>query len=308
MSAAVEIAPIRPWHIPAVTRMVFANMVGVDVDFTQLTGTPLRRGLSYLIVPFYLLTAGRGFLGRRQGETAGCAYFHLRQLSGFVFNVSVNASHRRQGVATELMHHLQQQIRSAGRRWVALHVDRDNVPAQSLYQQLGYRPYHPTFLRASSVAVLGKNSGGRTLETLPRRAGSQHFLRHLHRERETGDPWAAAVVEADYGDTLPSGGHFYAVRHEGKEVGSLWLGDAGNTRQAMLALEPLWWDRTELYEAIHRGIVAADGGVDRGGAVELYLGSSAHQEATLSFWQHLGFGARRRARILMLRSLENGSG
>ena len=114
MSAAVQIEPIRLRHIPAVTRMVYANMIGVDVDFTRLTGTPWRRAFSYLVVPLYLLTAGKGFLARHQSKIAGCGYYHLRQLSGFVFNVSVNAEHRRQGVATQLMHYLQQQIAGAG--------------------------------------------------------------------------------------------------------------------------------------------------------------------------------------------------
>jgi hypothetical protein len=48
--------------------------------------------------------------------------------------------------------------------------------------------------------------------------------------------------------------------------------------------------------------------VERDSAVELYLGSSAHQEATLSYWQQRGFVARPRARILMLRSLKDESG
>lgn len=301
MNAPVQVEPIRPYHIPAVTRMVYTNMVGVDVDFTRLTGTPSRRALSYLFVPLYLLTAGKGFLARRQGEIAGCAYYHLRQLSGFVFNVGVNAEHRRQGVATRLMHHLQQQIRSAGRPWVALHVDRENVPAQTLYQQLGYRPYHPYYLRRPTVTPLRSTQSDRTLEPLPRRAGSQRFLEYLRREREAGDSWAAAVVGADYGDTLPGGGHFWSVGYEGREVGSLWMADAGGTRQAMLALAPLWWERPDLYEAIYRGIVAVGRPDSR--AIELFLGSSAHYEATLAYWQEQGFVARRRARMLMLKAL-----
>ncbi len=308
MSAAVQIEPIRPRHIATITRMVYANMTGVDVDFTRLTGNPGRRILSYLVVPLYLLTAGRGFLARRQGEIAGCGYYHLRQLSGFVFNVSVNAQHRRQGVATQLMHHLQQQIAGAGRPWVALHVDRDNGPAQALYQQLGYRPYHPYYLRLPAPRPARHVAGEHALEPLPRRIGSQRFLAYLQREREAGDLWAAAVVRADYGELIPSGGQFWSVQHEGQEVGALWMGDAGDTRQAMTALLPLWWDRADLYEAIYQGIVASGGREGAGSALELYLGSSAHYEATLSYWQQLGFLAHRRARILMRKSLREESG
>lgn len=307
MSAVIQIEPIRPRHIPSVTRMVYANMIGVDVDFTRLTGTPLRRTLSYLLVPLYLLTAGTGFLARHQGETAGCGYYHLRQLSGFVFNVGVNAEHRRQGVASQLMHHLQQQIHSAGRPWVALHVDRDNAPAQMLYQQLGYRPYHPYYLRLPAVTTTRNAARDQTLEALPRRTGSQRFLAYLHREREAGDPWAAAVVRADYGESVPSGGLFWSIQQGRQEIGTLWTGDAGDTRQAMLALEPLWWGRADLYEAIFYEITATAGRASEGNALELYLGSSAHYEATLTYWQQLGFVAQRRARILMLKSLQDDS-
>jgi GNAT superfamily N-acetyltransferase len=283
--------------------MVYANMVGVDVDFTRLTGTPFRRALSYLFVPFYLLTAGSGYLARHQGEIAGCAYYHLRQLSGFVFNVSVNAEHRRQGVATDLMHYLQQKIDQAGRPWVALHVDRDNLPAQSLYQHLGYRPYHPYFLRAPAVTPARRAARERALVELPRRIGSQRFRAYVQQEREAGDPWAAAVVQTDYGDTLPSGGDFWSVQHEGREVGALWLAETSHTCQAMLALEPIWWDRTELYERLSRDVVAAGSDGNEARAIELYLGSSAHHEATLAYWRQHGFVARRRARILMLKPL-----
>lgn len=308
MSAAVQIEPIRLRHIPAVTRMVYANMIGVDVDFTRLTGTPWRRAFSYLVVPLYLLTAGKGFLARHQSKIAGCGYYHLRQLSGFVFNVSVNAAHRRQGVATQLMHYLQQQIAGAGLSWVALHVDRDNAPAQALYQRLGYRPYHPYYLRLPAISLTRKAYHGQTLEPLPRRTGSRRFLAYLHGEREAGDPWAAAVVRADYSELIPSGGHFWSVQREGKEVGALWMGDAGDTRQAMVALAPLWWDRSDLYEAIFHGIVATGNRQAQRNGLELYLGSSAHYEATLDFWRQLGFVAQRRARILMLKSLKDEGG
>lgn len=301
MSAAIEILRIRFWDIPAITRLVFANMIGVDADFTELTGTPFRRALSYFFVPVYLLTAGRGYKARHGREIAGCAYYHLRQRSGFVFNVSVSEPHRRQGIATQLMHHLEQEILQSGRGYVALHVDRDNLPAQHLYQDLGYRPYHPYFVRQSKPVQTGLARSSVALEELPRRTGSQRFRAFLRREREAGDPWVAAVVEADYGNNIPSGGQFWSIREGDAEIGALWLGDTIATRQAMLALDPAHWDRRNVREKLLEGIRAVGG--QKSGALEIYLGSSTHHEAALAHWEELGFVARRRARILMLKAL-----
>ncbi len=300
MAHNVQIEPIRPWDVLAITRLVYANMIGVDVDFTELTRTPLRRALSYLFVPVYLLTAGRGFKARRAGAIAGCGYYHLRSLSGFVFNVSVAAPHRRQGVATRLMGYLEQQIRESGKRWVALHVDRDNMPAQQLYQQLGYQPYHPYFLLAPGATSVARG-GPPPFAALPRREGSARFRALLRREREAGDPQVAAVVETDYGNSTPSGGRFWSVRDEDREIGVLWLAETDATRQAMLALEPVYWDRADTRQHIYDGLLRMDGAA--AGTLELYLGSSTHYEATLSHWRELGFVARRRPRILMIKAL-----
>jgi GNAT superfamily N-acetyltransferase len=301
MSARIAIQRIRFWDIPTITRLVFANMVGVDVDFTELTGTPFRRALAYLFVPIYLLTAGRGFKARRDGEIAGCGYYHLRHLSGFVFNVSVSEPHRLQGVATHLMQHLEAEIRSAGKSWVALHVDRDNEPAQLLYQRLGYRPYHPYFLRHRDPVPMGQGQASLSVQELPRRAGSERFHRFQRREREAGDPWSAPVVQADFGNSVPSGGRFFSVQNSSTEIAALWLGETIGTRQAMLAMDPLYWDRDELRERLYEAIRAVGG--RSSGALEIYLSSSAHHEAALAQWQALGFIPRRRPRILMLKQL-----
>lgn len=300
MLDAVQIEAIRPWDVLAITRLVYANMIGVDADFTELTRTPLRRALSYFFVPLYLLTAGHGFKARRGGAIAGCGYYHLRSLSGFVFNVSVAENHRRQGVATRLMSHLEQQTHEAGRRWVALHVDRDNFPAQRLYQQLGYQPYHPYFLSTPGTAPARRAGNPPSFAPLPRREGSARFRALLLREREAGDSQVAAVVQADYGTSIPSGGRFWSVQDAGREVGVLWLGDT-SLRQAMLALEPAYWDRADTRERVYEGLLGMDGGWP--GEVELYLGSSTHFEATLAHWRELGFVARRRPRILMIKAL-----
>jgi GNAT superfamily N-acetyltransferase len=57
-------------------------------------------------------------------------------------NLAVTARVRRQGVATEIIHHLEERARHAGRVSIGLGVGlyADYGPAQRLYFGLGYRP------------------------------------------------------------------------------------------------------------------------------------------------------------------------
>ncbi|MGH2538722.1 MAG: GNAT family N-acetyltransferase, partial [Candidatus Promineifilaceae bacterium] len=142
-----EVRPVRAADLLAISRMAFANMTGVDPQFTRLVSRPIRRWLSHLTLPFYFGLAGRGFKVVRAGRIIGCAYLYLRPNSGYVFNVSVNRPYRRQGVARGLMAHLEGLIQARGRGWAALQVDWDNSPARALYAGIGYRAYHPGLFR-----------------------------------------------------------------------------------------------------------------------------------------------------------------
>ena len=81
------------------------------------------------------------------GKIVGCAYLHLNKSSGYIFNVNVNKANRRQGIGRQLMDHLEKITKSRQRSLLALQVENNNLPAKQLYHQLGFRSYHPHFLR-----------------------------------------------------------------------------------------------------------------------------------------------------------------
>jgi GNAT superfamily N-acetyltransferase len=293
-----SVHPVRLLDLPTITRMVYDNMAGADQQFTQLASYPLARWAGYLFFPIYLLLAGRGYKVTRGRHIAGCAYLHLRQLSGFVFNVSVNRPYRRQGIGRQLMAHLETVTQASGRPWRALQVDKDNPPAQNLYQQLGYRPYHPHFRRrrgyshsaqpvAPGIAIEALNWNGRRL-----------FDQYTERERHAGDKWASRVVSLDYPTWSPTNGRYWRCLLNGQEIGCAWLGEPESNPVISLTLRPDRWGHattpgliTLLAAKIH----------PPANTLDLYLGSSTHHAALAPLLQPFGFAQECQQRILMLK-------
>lgn len=58
----------------------------------------------------------------------------------YVYNVSIDAGHRRQGHATRAFEALEHEVRRLGLSGIALHVFGHNLCAQALYAKLGYQP------------------------------------------------------------------------------------------------------------------------------------------------------------------------
>jgi ribosomal protein S18 acetylase RimI-like enzyme len=73
------------------------------------------------------------------GDAAvGCARYTLQELDMYVARVAVLPSHRRLGVASAMMRHLEQLAASLGKQAVRIGV-RDSLPSNiGLYQALGY--------------------------------------------------------------------------------------------------------------------------------------------------------------------------
>lgn len=284
------------------TRMAYANMMGVDVEFTRFARNPLLRALGYVVLPLYLLTSGRGFKAVVGDETVGCAYLHLRRLSGLAFNVHVNRVYRRQGIGRALMEHLEGVTRARGFPWMGLQVDEGNRPAQELYRSLGYRPFHPHYVyHEQGRLTIPSAAPGIALEPLTRGGGRRLYRRYARLEREAGDAWAARVVEADYDEGPPSGGHFWRCLWNQQEVGCLWLDHGRQGPIATLLLQGQYWGQTMLtFGLLGQLLKQADAGSDR---FSLYFGSSSHYRAALPIFRELDFRTRRRPRLLMLKQL-----
>jgi ribosomal protein S18 acetylase RimI-like enzyme len=87
------------------------------------------------------------FVADRGGEVVGYVYAglepanwkELREAAGFVHDVLVTESGRRLGVASALMRHAIGWLREQGAPRVMLWTAAPNVPAQALFERLGFR-------------------------------------------------------------------------------------------------------------------------------------------------------------------------
>ena len=296
---ALSIHPVRIRDLPRLTQMAYANMMGVDVEFTRFARHPLAR-LFHL--PLYLLTAGQGYKAVIQGEIVGCAYLHMGKFSGTAFNVHVNAPYRRQGIGRALMLHVEQQVRRAGLRWIALQVDRDNHPAQQLYENLDYRPYHPTYLRSGpTLTLLPPRREQVALGALSHRHGRSLFQKYADMERNQGDAWAATVVKHDFGELPPPGGLFWRCLHGSEEIGCAWQSERGSSASVILLLKNTYWNQPMVTLGLLRLLQTQRGSHPR--FLSVHFGSSSHYEAAAPSLQELGFEPTRRAQILMLKKV-----
>ena len=283
--------------------MTFDNMMGVDRYFTRMVSDPLGRLFTLGMLPLYLRFSGQGYKALVDGQTAGCAFLHVRGSSGYIFNVSVNKPHRRQGVGRRLMVHLEQIIKARGRGWAVLQVDKGNEPAERLYQQLGYRAFHPHFLRRDTVPPISPAvTGSTTIERLDRRPGYRRFRRYMNLERAKGEAWASSVID-EYDSWPGSRGAFWRCLLYDREIGCAQVIDQDSRSLIRLTLEPDYW-----------GYLATGGFVKelidslaiRPPYVDLFLESSAHHRAAMPVLKGLGFRERSRSRLLMIKPLSDG--
>lgn len=297
-----SIEPVRPWDVLTLTRMAYANMTGVDREFTRSTRGPIGHALGYVFLPLYLLTSGRGYKAVVDGKIVGCAFLNMRRLSGFVYNVHVNAAFRRKGIGRALMEHVEREVRRMGRRWVGLHLDAGNTPAQRLYESLGYHAYHPRYLRSHSTAVLQQPKTDRVrLDSLPRYEGQQMWKLYADLARREGDAWAARQIREDFDEGAPPGGAFWACFEDDEKVGCVWMhGRPSRPIVILLLRQPHWEDGAMLVTILRTLLEAEAPHID---TISLHLGSSEQLEAALSLLSDFDFAPYLRPRILMLKEL-----
>jgi ribosomal protein S18 acetylase RimI-like enzyme/RimJ/RimL family protein N-acetyltransferase len=303
-SLAVRVRPIGWRDMLAVTRMTFDNMIGVDRYFTRMVRTVPGRWAAFATLPFYLRYSGRGFKVLVNGSIAACGFLHLRRLSGYLFNISVNRPYRRQGLGRRLVTHLEHVITENGQGWAALQVDRGNEPAEQLYRQLGYRGYHPHFLRREGQPLIGTAvTAGLTIEPMSQYPGKELFKHFQEVERLNGDSWAAAVV-GEYDSYSSRQGTFWRCRRDEREIGCAQVIDRNGHALIRLALDPEHWGNLTTGGLAQELMAALPGDL---AYVDLNLESSAHHRAAAQLLNDLGFHERQRSRTLMLKTLLDGA-
>jgi GNAT superfamily N-acetyltransferase len=297
----IDISPVKVQEMLIITRMTFTNMAGADRYFTKITRNPISRWITYISLPIYLGYSGQGYKALIEGRLVGCAFIHLRVSSAYVFNVSVNQPYRRQGVGRRLMDHLETLTREQDLSWMVLQVDDGNHPAQHLYEQTGYRPYNPEFLRhEGDLSLNGISMEGLHLEQLSSYSGRSLFKRYTNIEQQTGDLWVAPVLD-DYNLGPHSGGAYWRCVLDDKEVGSAWVSNRYGRLKIELACKPQYWGHHSLAGLIWLLLDASPSGTS---TIDIYFGSSAHYAAATSQLHDYGFGPRRQQRILMFKTLD----
>lgn len=297
----VSVRPTTWRDMLDVTRMTFDNMIGVDRYFTSMIRNPLGRWLTFATLPFYLHFSGRGYKVLVNGQIVGCGFLDMRRHSGYIFNISVSRPFRRQGLAWQLMTHLEKVIVHEGQGWAALQVDRGNLPAERLYQQLGYRAYHPGFLRYEGQAPISRVAkAGVSIHRVGRQPGLGLYRHYQNIERQMGDFWAAAVLD-EYDSWSGRSGPFWRCLLDDEEIGCAQVVRRDSKPLIRLALAPEYWGHLatggiaqELMDSVPK----------QRAYVDLFLESSAHHRAATPVLNGLGFRERFRTRALMLKPLD----
>jgi GNAT superfamily N-acetyltransferase len=299
---ADRVKPVGWRDMLAVTRMTFDNMIGVDRYFTRMVQHPLGRWFTFVTLPFYLRFSGQGFKVLVGERIAACGFLHLRRHSGYIFNVNVSEPYRRQGLGRRLVTHLEAVTHQNDLGWAALHVDRGNEPAEGLYRQLGYRAYHPSFLRrASGSPVSRAATSGVSIQPMARQPGKALFRRYQEMERRNGDFWAAAVVD-EYESHAQKRGAFWRCRLYEHEIGCAQVVNGDGRLLIRLAMARDYWGHLAI-GGVAKELV--DSRPDRAAHVDLFLASSAHHRAAMPVLNGLGFRERFRTRTLMLKALQD---
>lgn len=297
---SIRVRPIAWRDMLAVTRMTFDNMIGVDRYFTRMVRNPFGRWFTFVTLPFYLSLSGRGYKIMVDEQIAACGFLHVRRHSGYIFNVSVSRPYRRQGLGRRLVSHLERVIVENGKEWAALHVDRGNNPAEQLYRQLGYRAYHPHFLRREGQPPIRRAAtAGIALQRMGQHPGRTLYRRYQNIERQKGDYWAAAVV-GEYDSDSEGPSVFWRCRLYEREIGCAQVAERGKRPLIRLTLDPEYWGH------LATGGVAkelVDSLTNQASYVDLLLESSAHHRAAMPVLNGLGFHERFRSRTLMLKAL-----
>ena len=86
------------------------------------------------------------------GERVGMLWFSVKEQANariaYVYNIEIDAEHRRRGHAQRALRALEGEARRLGFAGIALHVFGHNTTAQALYAKLGYLPTNINMYKA----------------------------------------------------------------------------------------------------------------------------------------------------------------
>ncbi len=171
----------------------------------------------------------RLFAEEVDGELAGPALLTFTTLAGHVSLVQGDSRFRRRGLAKELMVACEAEARSAGRRYLVLDVLLSNLPARSLYDQLGFR-----CLRECAMLVRDRPSeplkASMELSPAPRRVTRRDAVQLAEMARAALTSEVLTILPPAPGDYLSA--PLVARSLESESVG--WVHDDGRSPTAFM--------------------------------------------------------------------------
>ena len=104
----------------------------------------IERGLPWNWRPARVLQAIRNpesnvAVVRLDGLLVGFGIMEYLETDAYLALLAVRSSHQRNGIATALVHWLEASARVAGAQRIRVETRRDNVPARTFYNELGYQ-------------------------------------------------------------------------------------------------------------------------------------------------------------------------
>jgi ribosomal-protein-alanine N-acetyltransferase len=123
---------------------VFALRDYTSADFEEiwiLDQICFNRGIAYTrseLRGFLLSPSAVTIVAEREGRIVGFILADRNKSRGHVITIDVHPDHRRLGLATILMHTIEQRLRECGVTEVRLEVAVDNAPALAFYKRHGY--------------------------------------------------------------------------------------------------------------------------------------------------------------------------
>jgi len=144
---------MRPEGMEAILRRLYRP----DVRFMLGLARAFHRS------PFHL------YVAEEDGTIAGMVLLAFSQRAGFLSTLVVAPEFRRRGFARQLLETGRREAARRGRRYIALGVLANNVPARALYEAVGYQPLeHQTFFVHDAPSVLGSAPSVRAIRPFRR--------------------------------------------------------------------------------------------------------------------------------------------
>ncbi|XP_034700539.1 uncharacterized protein LOC117925591 [Vitis riparia] len=117
----------------------YTCIVAVKKEERGVKQTVLKSVVGTLDLSIRYLLNGETFPGEQVKAPLFCSINRTRSSKyGYVANLCVAKSVRRQGIASNMLHFAVESAKSIGVEQVFVHVHRNNGPAQELYQKMGF--------------------------------------------------------------------------------------------------------------------------------------------------------------------------